>query len=568
MGAVEVDMDQTVGQDEDSLADDGASFEVDSLEVDSLEVDPETPSNRSRTVKVGIAATLFASLGLGVGLGVGSVKSRSNAQSKSASAVSASANGSSNGSSGFGSGVPYDCGGKSGKSKGGSGYTGSFEKVGDGYCLGDFLFPISYDGLGFEFEGVSSVELCESTCSAIGGPGFRGYSFLEGDSEVDCVCHYDDGLVPDCPDKSWSSTPDLWVSFICAKTESGVAVGPISDYTNTPIPGVTPGFGSRATPPAQCFSAVDSYGGKSGKAKGYGHGAGARGKSGKSGLSFFDEGFCRDSKGDNYDAVWFFLAGLVETPPDDEEPNLLGLCEAKCKSPPSWNPNIEYFAAHGLVGADYTNLVVIGDILGSSDVTSFSAESISFSFGEDFEGASNLDGDITKAIQEEIDAFVNAVTAEDGRRLNSKSAKSGSQFDLVVSACFCDYTDDTIDCNAGPVEERDVITIVDSGPLRSVDVNFSGLPYLAISAACWDDGGFVGGQGPVSGTGGIPLGFGCFSNDEFGHFYGGNGHCTYPSNDVCSGYGKAVPVTQENSIGLDPDIVWGIRSFLALATIL
>ncbi|EJK71129.1 hypothetical protein THAOC_07461, partial [Thalassiosira oceanica] len=69
MGALEVEMDQTVGQDEDSLADDGASFEVDSLEVDSLEVDPETPSNRSRTVKVGIAATLFASLGLGVGLG-------------------------------------------------------------------------------------------------------------------------------------------------------------------------------------------------------------------------------------------------------------------------------------------------------------------------------------------------------------------------------------------------------------------------------------------------------------------------------------------------------------------
>ncbi|EJK77745.1 hypothetical protein THAOC_00401, partial [Thalassiosira oceanica] len=301
--------------------------------------------------------------------------------------------------------------------------------------------------------------------------------------KADCACHYDDGLVPDCPSSDDDSFP-IRRNFVCAKTEEGVAVGPISGFDRSP-PDYIDVFGN-----AKCFSAVDSYGGKSGKAKGYGHGAGAKGKSGKSGgLSFFDEGFCRDFEGENYDAVWFFLAGIVETPPDDEEPNLLGLCEAKCKSPPSWNPNIEYFAAHGLVGADYTNLVVIGDILGSSDVTSFSAESISFSFGEDFEGASNLDGDITKAIQEEIDAFVNAVTAEDGRRLNSKSAKSGSQFDLVVSACFCDYTDDVIDCNAGPGEERDVTTINGSSgsPLNTVDVNFSGLPYLAISAACWDD---------------------------------------------------------------------------------
>ena len=63
---------------------------------------------------------------------------------------------------------------------------------------------------------------------------------------------------------------------------------------------------------------------------------------GKSNVSFFDEGFCRSPQGENYDAVWFLLAGIVETPPEGKEPDLVGLCEAKCKSPPSLNPNIEY----------------------------------------------------------------------------------------------------------------------------------------------------------------------------------------------------------------------------------
>ncbi|EJK65200.1 hypothetical protein THAOC_13971, partial [Thalassiosira oceanica] len=137
MESVEVELDQTVGHDGESLADEGASFEVASLEVASLDVDPATPSRSGKYVKVGIAVASM--LALGAGVVAGTMKSR-NAQSKSVSALangstsgnalSSSANGSSDGSGG-----PYDCGGKSGK-KGGygyGGYEGTFEFYGRGY---------------------------------------------------------------------------------------------------------------------------------------------------------------------------------------------------------------------------------------------------------------------------------------------------------------------------------------------------------------------------------------------------------------------------------------------------
>ncbi|EJK46381.1 hypothetical protein THAOC_34950, partial [Thalassiosira oceanica] len=114
MESVEVELDQTVGHDGESLADEGASFEVASLEVASLDVDPATPSRSGKYVKVGIAVASM--LALGAGVVAGTMKNR-NAQSKSVSALangstsgnalSSSANGSSDGSGG-----PYDCGGK------------------------------------------------------------------------------------------------------------------------------------------------------------------------------------------------------------------------------------------------------------------------------------------------------------------------------------------------------------------------------------------------------------------------------------------------------------------------
>ena len=123
-----------------------------------------------------------------------------------------------------------------------------------------------------------------------------------------------------------------------APNPSWASFGPISDdvYALT--------FGTKA----ECYRAVNSYVGKSGKTKGSGNnrksGKG-HGKSGKgyykSGLSFVGEGFCRDSDNQNYDAVWFIFAGLLESSHDGKEPGL-GLCEAKCKSPPSYNPDIEH----------------------------------------------------------------------------------------------------------------------------------------------------------------------------------------------------------------------------------
>ena len=233
---------------------------------------------------------------------------------------------------------------QSGKTKGGYGhsgigYPGTFEKVDDGLCVGQsFLpFPLFYDGLIFKFiEDEPTQDLCQTTCSGVGGPGFRGYNYVIENEDIDCVCYFDDGLVPDCPrndvgsHSGWSSKPASPASFVCAKSELGLAFGPISGAST---------FGTNA----ECYRAVNSYGGKSGKSKGSGY-SGYHGKSGKgyykSGLSFEGEGFCRDSSNKNYDAVWFILAGLDDGK-DGKEPGL-GLCEAKCKSPPSYNPDIEH----------------------------------------------------------------------------------------------------------------------------------------------------------------------------------------------------------------------------------
>ena len=73
------------------------------------------------------------------------------------------------------------------------------------------------------------------------------------------------------------------------------------------------------------------------------------GKSGKgksSNVSLFDKGSCRNSEGDDYDYVSFLLAEIVETPPEGKKPDLVDFCEAKCKSPPSLNPNIEYVSCY------------------------------------------------------------------------------------------------------------------------------------------------------------------------------------------------------------------------------
>ena len=234
-------------------------------------------------------------------------------------------------------------GGKGGKTKGGygyPGYTGTYNFVGDGFCEqgSSFPFPLLYEGLIFKYEtslgGTAAFDRCESTCSRVGGPGFRGFNYIEDYEYVDCVCYFDDGHVPDCPRNIFFESASL--AFLCAKSELGIAVGPITDVDTT--------FGTKGTT-AKCYSAENSYWGKSGKTKGSGY-SGYHGKSGKgyykSSLSLVDDGpgFCRDSEDDNYDAVWFVLAGILESPDDGKE--LLGLCEAKCKSPSSFNPDIEH----------------------------------------------------------------------------------------------------------------------------------------------------------------------------------------------------------------------------------
>ena len=222
-------------------------------------------------------------------------------------------------------------------------YSETFESVGEGFCEGsEFIVPLLYEGLIFNFETPSgSLELCKSACSGVAGPGFRGFNYVMDEALIDCVCYFDDGLVPDCPrndflsHSGWSSEAPSPVSFVCAKSELGIAAGPIED--------AVPLFGIKT----ECYRSVNSYGGKSGKSKGSGYSghSGYHGKSGKgyheSGLSLVDEGFCRDTEDNNYDAVWFVVAGLVETPHDGNAP-LLGLCEAKCNSPPSYNPDIEH----------------------------------------------------------------------------------------------------------------------------------------------------------------------------------------------------------------------------------
>ena len=133
---------------------------------------------------------------------------------------------------------------------------------------------------------------------------------------------------------------------------------------------------------------------------------------------------------------------------------------------------------------------------------------------------------INQVIEEHLGTFLDVAKANDGRRLTSKSAKSGSQLDLVVSACFCDYTDDAITCDAEFGEERGVASIISNSsprdigdyPLTTVDLDLSGLPYLAISVACYD---FLGGQGPVSRARRPRIGFECYSNNGFGHIYDG-----------------------------------------------
>jgi len=105
--------------------------------------------------------------------------------------------------------------------------------------------------------------------------------------------------------------------------------------------------------------------------------------------------------------------------------------------------------------------------------------------------------------------FVDAMTAEGGRRLTSGSTG------LEVAACFCDYTDDAISCE--PEDDINGVFAISGGdvsssPFTTVDLNLSGpMPYVSVSAACFDK---LGGEGPVSGTGGpSKLGFDCYRNN-------------------------------------------------------
>ena len=186
------------------------------------------------------------------------------------------------------------------------------------------------------------------------------------------------------------------------------------------------------------------------------------------------------------------------------------------------------YAAHGFVGLEYQQLYS-----GSADIDSFTAEQIVSSFLEEIktkEGSSNLDERaITQVIEEQLGEFVNvrSGTANGDRRLSSKSEKSGSELDLVLSSCFCDYTADAISCDA-KAGERGVLAIGgygDSKPLFTWDLNYSGLGYLAISAACFDS--YPGGQGPVSDSTGVDNGYVCYSNNEFGKFYDGKFEVVY-----------------------------------------
>ena len=178
------------------------------------------------------------------------------------------------------------------------------------------------------------------------------------------------------------------------------------------------------------------------------------------------------------------------------------------------------FAAHGLVGVNYNTLfstsmdgTVVNDGNNMSHLSESVSESISSILAEELGEGFVLSEDITQAVKEQIDLFVNATKTEGGRRLTFGG------LDLFVSACFCDYTDDAISCNAD--DDNGVFTIsgggVSSSPFTTVDLNLSGrgpVPYYtSVSAACFDD---FDGQGSVSGTSKKPdLGFDCCRNNRF-----------------------------------------------------
>ena len=296
--------------------------------------------------------------------------------------------------------IPFQSG-KKGGHYGYEGYDGDFDDAVKGYCTGDYpdnplssdsvqtlldnawddsdpkkfsSFEVSYDALFIYFTTAAEATSaeCRKVCRFFGGRGFQGYTFFkntgninERKAQADCACHYDDGHAPDCP--RFEDLKDLRKiagrSFTCTKSEAGAASGPIKGAESSTVPNKVGQFGKFRCIKVKGKSAKSkgeyhpssrsgrrcliSQGRSSSLESGYGiAGAGGKSGKGKNSLSFVGDGFCRDSEGENYDAVWFFLAGFVETHPEDEEPNLLGLCEAKCKSPPSLNPNIEYVSCY------------------------------------------------------------------------------------------------------------------------------------------------------------------------------------------------------------------------------
>ena len=177
------------------------------------------------------------------------------------------------------------------------------------------------------------------------------------------------------------------------------------------------------------------------------------------------------------------------------------------------------FAATGLVGVNYLTIydeplssITAGD---NMDILSESvSESISLTLADELGESSISSKYITKAVEEQLEVFVDAMTTEGGRRLTFGG------LDLVVSACFCDYTDKAISCD--DTEDNGVFTItggdLSSSPFTTVDLNLSGeMPYLSVSAACFDD---INGHGSVAGTGGPPLGFDCYRNNDYHDGYG------------------------------------------------
>ena len=124
------------------------------------------------------------------------------------------------------------------------------------------IFGTTNDGAVFNVaewfvSGPDALDGCITNSDCEGGYGSVPLGLFQ-DKKADCACHYDDGHAPDCP----SSMDIDGREFDCAKSEAGAASGPISGTIRRP-PGAVGEFGS-----ARCYIAVDSYGGKSGKAKG------------------------------------------------------------------------------------------------------------------------------------------------------------------------------------------------------------------------------------------------------------------------------------------------------------